>query len=117
VKICSSAVLAMGLMLFGVGMSAQDKGKCPMVIGIDAKGHIFTNRFDGWYRVSFSTLERDLRGGCYNDSNPTAASSVTLQLVKGAPQPRIRAVYDLLARAGWPRQCVAVESAQGPGPH
>lgn len=116
-KICSSTVLAMGLTLFGTGMFAQDKGKCPMVIGIDAKGHIFTNRFDGWYRVSFSTLERDLRGGCYNDSNPTAVSSVTIQLVKGAPQPRIHAVYDLLARMGWPRQRVTLENAQGSGPH
>jgi len=62
-----------------------------------------TYRFNGWRVTSMHTLESDLKGGCYNDANPSKVTSVTIEGSKQAPASRLKLLYELLSRNGWPQ--------------
>jgi hypothetical protein len=79
---------------------------CPMVIRVRPDGTFFTFRFQGWRVTSSKTLESDLKGECYNDANPSKVTSVTVEPSPNAPGSRLKFLYDLLARDGWPRERV-----------
>lgn len=80
-----------------------------MKIGMGADGTVFTNRFHGWYKVSLKTLDSDLRGGCYNDANPSHVTSVRLFLAPNAPKPNVDSVLSVLKKEGWGRDKISVE--------
>ena len=80
-----------------------------MTIGLGADGTIFTNRFQGWYKVSLKTLGSDLRGGCYNDANPVKVTSVKIYVAPNAPKPKIDRVFSILEEDGWSRETVDVQ--------
>jgi hypothetical protein len=86
------------------------QGACPVTIGISRDGSVFSDRFHGWYKVSQKTLKSDLRGGCYNDANPSPVTSVRLELAPGAPRGRVDLIYSILGKSGWPRARVAAET-------
>jgi hypothetical protein len=85
------------------------QGVCPMTIGVGDDGKFFTDRFHGWYMASAKTLESDLHGGCYNDSNPHQVTSVKLALAANAPKPKVDLVFSILAKEGWTREKVKVQ--------
>jgi hypothetical protein len=82
---------------------------CPMTIGIGPGGALYTDRFHGWYKVSVRTIETDLRGGCYNDANPSPVTSVRVFLEPSAPKAKIDSVMSLLKKNGWSRDKIDVE--------
>lgn len=84
--------------------------QCPMTIGIGRDGAIFASRLRGWYKTSQKTLESDLRGGCYNDANPTPVTSVKVIIAAGTPKSNTDRVFSILDRNGWPKNKVHVES-------
>jgi hypothetical protein len=83
---------------------------CPMTIGIGADGALSSSRFHGWYKVTARTIESDLRGGCYNDANPSKVTSVKVLIAPGAPKQRVDSVFSILKTKGWGRDKVDVES-------
>ena len=83
---------------------------CPMKIGIAQDGAVFSNRMQGWYRTSQKTLEVVLRGGCYNDANPSEITSVNLEIAPNAPKQRVIQVFSILENAGWPKDKVRSET-------
>ncbi len=83
---------------------------CPMKIGIARDGGLFSTRMQGWYRTSQKTLTGVLRGGCYNDANPSEVTSVTLEIAPSAPEERVEQVFSILEKAGWPKGRVRVET-------
>jgi hypothetical protein len=85
---------------------ALTQNVCPITIGVGGDGKLFANRFHGWYETSPRTLESDLRGGCYNDANPHAVTSVTFAIAADAPKPRVHLVLSILEREGWSRDKV-----------
>jgi hypothetical protein len=56
------------------------------------------------------TLESDLKAGCYNDGNASKVTSVTIEASPQAPRGRLKILYDLLARSGWPRERIKIVS-------
>jgi hypothetical protein len=88
---------------------AISSSTCPMTIGIGSDGSIFTDRFHGWYRVSTTTLQSDLTGGCYKDANPIPVTSVRLFLSSSAPRSRIDSVMAVLNAKGWSRDKIDIE--------
>jgi hypothetical protein len=95
-------------MLLPVLALAVLQGVCPMTIGVGNDGKLFTDRFHGWYMVSAKTLESDLHGACYNDSNPHNVTSVKLALPANAPKPQVDLVFSILEKEGWTRKNVDV---------
>ena len=95
-----TVVLALGLLA----------NACPMKIGIARDGALFSYRMQGWYRTSQKTLAGVLRGGCYNDNNPSETTSVSLEIAPNAPKRRIDEVFSILEKAGWPKRKVKVDS-------
>lgn len=83
---------------------------CPIKIGIARDGTVFSDRMQGWYRTSQKTLAGVLRGGCYNDSNPSEITSVNLEIAPNAPKERVDQVFSILEKAGWPKGKVKVET-------
>jgi hypothetical protein len=94
------SILKLGLVLAG--------GPSPMRLGIARDGTLYSGRFYGRYRIRTRTLETDLRGGCYNDANSSAVTSVALNLAAGAPQAVIRKVEAVLTKEGWPAGKISV---------
>jgi hypothetical protein len=88
---------------------ATATGACPMTIGVGTDGSVFTDRFHGWYKVSLKTLDSDLRGGCYDDANPSRVTSVRLFLAPNAPKPNFDSVLSVLDKEGWSRNRISVE--------
>jgi hypothetical protein len=74
-----------------------------MTIRVGSDGTYVTYRFNAWRVTSTRTLESDLRAGCYNDANPSKVTSVTIEASPQAPPNRLRRLYGLLGRDGWPR--------------
>jgi hypothetical protein len=85
-------------------------GACPMTIGVARDGTTYSDRFYGWYKVSLRTIDNDLRGGCYNDANPSRVTSVVLLLAPNAPKAKLDQVYSVLQKEGWGRDRVSVKS-------
>jgi hypothetical protein len=83
-----------------------------MRIEVVKSGDFFTNRFSGRYKTSPKLLESDLKGGCYNDNNPVPVSSVTLSIAPGAPTERVKLLYEILERSGWPKARIKVCAVQ-----
>jgi len=83
---------------------------CPIKIGIARDGSVFSDRMQGWHRTSQKTLAGVLRGGCYNDSNPSEISYVKLEIAPNAPKERVDQVFSILEKAGWPKGRVKVET-------
>lgn len=81
---------------------------CPMKIEISHSGNYYTNRFNGRYKTSAKLLEHDLRGGCYNDANPSKITSVTVKIDPNAPPMAVQALYRLLEQNGWPKSKLKV---------
>jgi hypothetical protein len=81
---------------------------CPLKIGIAHDGAVFSDRMQGWYRTSATTLAGVLRGGCYNDANPSAITSVDLEIAPNAPEGRVDQILSILEKAGWPKDKVRV---------
>ena len=79
-----------------------------MRIQVVKSGDFFTHRFNGRYKTSPKLLERDLKGGCYNDANPAPVSSVTLSVEPGTPTQRVKLLYEILERNGWPKARIKV---------
>jgi hypothetical protein len=79
-----------------------------MRIEVTKSGEFFTNRFEGRYKTSPKLLERDLKGGCYNDASPAQVSSVTVRIESGAPEARVELLYRILDRNGWPKAKIKV---------
>jgi hypothetical protein len=102
-----SAMLALVLAL------AMTQSSCPMTIGIGGDGTFFSARFNGWYKISPKTLEGDLHGGCYNDANPLQLTSVKLLLAPKAPKPKVDLVISILAKEGWSREKINVQTWSG----
>jgi hypothetical protein len=89
---------------------ASPPSVCPMTVGVASDGVVFSDRFYGWYKISLKTLESDLRGGCYNDANPSRVTSVRLFLAPGAPKPKIDSVLSVLRANGWDRNKIDVKN-------
>jgi hypothetical protein len=85
-------------------------GACPMTIGVGTDGSVFTDRFHGWYKVSLKTLDSDLRGGCYNDDNPSRVTSVRLFLAPNATKPKVDLVLSVLRSDGWGREKIDIQT-------
>jgi hypothetical protein len=83
---------------------------CPMKIGIARDGAVFSIRMQGWYRTSQKTLAGVLRGGCYNDANPSEVTSVNLVIAPNAPKEQVDQIFSILEKAGWPKSKVKVET-------
>ena len=83
---------------------------CPMKIGIARDGAMFSTRMQDWYRTSQKTLTGVLRGGCYNDANPSEITSVNLEIAPNAPRERVDQVFSILEKAGWPKGRVRVQT-------
>lgn len=83
---------------------------CPLKVGIARDGALFSTRMQGWYKTSPKTLVGVLQGGCYNDANPSAITSVNLEIAPNAPKERIEQVFSILEKAGWPKARVKVKS-------
>jgi hypothetical protein len=99
-------------LLFGTccTLAAETSGDvCPVKIEVVKSGKFYTNRFNGHYKTSANFLERDLRGGCYNDANPSKVTSVTLRIAPGAPPQAVNWLYQLLERNGWPKSKLKVD--------
>jgi len=99
--------------VFAIAMAVPT---CPMTIGIDDAGTLFSNRFYGWYQVSEKTIANDLKGGCYDDANPTAVSSVKLMLTPHAPKAKIDRVIAILNQRGWRKDRIQIEIWDGKAP-
>jgi hypothetical protein len=97
-------------MLASILLVAMIQHPCPITIGIGRDGTLFSDRFYGWYRITPKTLESDLKGGCYNDANPSPITSVKVAIAADAPPPKIDLVFSILARDGWPKGKVNVQS-------
>lgn len=82
---------------------------CPITLGIGTDGGLYSNRFHGWYEVSAKTVASDLRGGCYNDANPLAVTSVKLFIAPDAPKAAVDRVFSVLEKEGWSREKLTVE--------
>lgn len=80
-----------------------------MKIGVGADGTVFTDRMHGWYKASLKSLDGGLRGGCYNDSNPSPVTSVSLFLAPDAPKQRVDSVMSVLKKDGWTRDKISIE--------
>ena len=104
--------MALGLSLVGQSQvearTAQPQDACPLVIRVRDDGNLVTWRFSGWRVTSTRTLASDLRGGCYNDSNPSKVTSVSVTIAKGAPAGRLNFLFELLTKNGWPREKVRI---------
>jgi len=83
---------------------------CPILIGVGKEGKLFSDRFRGWYSISSKTLQSDLRGGCYNDANPSPVTSVKIAIAAGAPKPKVDEVFSILEKQGWSREKITVKS-------
>jgi hypothetical protein len=107
------------MIAFLLALAMTPSFTCPMTIGVSGDGTIYSSRFYGWYKTSSKTLDSDLRGGCYNDANPTPVTSVRLLLVAEAPKSKVDLVFSILKKDGWSRDKVSVESWDGkaPTPH
>ena len=92
--------------LEAVGKHAEDR--CPMTVEVNSSGAFFTNRFHGRYMTSPKLLERDLKGGCYHDSNPAPVSSVRIKVEPGAPERRVALLCRILATNGWPKSRIQI---------
>jgi hypothetical protein len=79
-----------------------------MRIEVVKSGEFFTNRFYGHYKTSPKLLESDLKGGCYNDNDPTPVSSVAVRIESGAPEARVELLFHILDRNGWPKAKIKV---------
>jgi len=86
----------------------QRADACPMRIEAVKSGDFFTHLFNGRYKTSPNLLVRDLKGGCYNDANPAPVSSVTLSIEPGTPIERVKLLYEILERNGWPKSRIKV---------
>jgi hypothetical protein len=102
-------LLAVTLLVPAGAAFGQRPDACPMRIQISNTGIFYTNRFSGHYRTSSKLLESDLQAGCYNDSNPTKVTSVTVSIALGAPAKSIEALYGILDRNGWPKSKIKVQ--------
>ena len=71
-------------------------------------GDFITDRFNGRYKTSSKLLESDLKTGCYNDANPVPVSSVTVNITPGASTERVKLLYEILERNGWPKARIKV---------
>ena len=94
--------------------AALSASTCPLTVGVNATGAMYSDRFHGWYRTSASTLRSDLHNGCYNDANPSPVTSVKVLLDPNAPKSRVDSVFTILRSEGWERNRVVVESWKGP---
>ncbi len=81
---------------------------CPLVVRVGQSGTLMTYRFSGWRLTSMHTLESDLNGGCYNDANPSKVTSVTVEVSQGAPATKLKLLYDVLYRSGWPQNRITI---------
>jgi hypothetical protein len=86
---------------------------CPIRIAVSPDGTYFDITHNGSYKRSLSVLEKELRGGCYNDANPSPVTAVILEIAPGAPREGIESLYKLLERNGWPPNKVRWESWSG----
>lgn len=90
--------------------AAQVSGDvCPVKIEVYPSGEFYTNRFHGHYKTSAKFLESDLRGGCYNDANPSRVTSVIVKVDPNAPPQAVEGLYRILERNGWPKSKVKVD--------
>jgi hypothetical protein len=81
---------------------------CPFVVRVRPGGQLMTYRFNGWRVTSLQTLESDLKGGCYNDGSPSRVTSVTIEAPKQTPASKLKLLYEVLARNGWPHDRIAI---------
>ena len=81
---------------------------CHFAIGVAANGALYDLNAANMpaLRRSLPTLEKNLHGGCYNDSNASPVTSVTLYVAAGASGASVDAAYAVLARDGWPKERV-----------
>ena len=89
--------ITLGLALLSLTLNGQNAAPsrpdaCPVLITIDAHNYLYTNRFNGHYRVSEKTLMQDLRNGCEEAGR---VSSVTIAANKNVPY---GTVHDLIQR-------------------
>ncbi len=71
---------------------------------------MFSTRMQGWYRTSQKTLVGVLRGGCYNDANPSEITSVNLEIAPNATKERVDQIFSILEKAGWPKGRLKAET-------
>jgi hypothetical protein len=102
VKVMVGFAIAAVLLLGSSEAPALNNDVCPMTVRVRSDGTFMTYRFNGWRVTSTHTLESDLRVGCYNDANPSKVTSVTVEASGKVPSIRLRLLYDLFARNGWP---------------
>jgi hypothetical protein len=97
-------------MLAAILTVAMMQSICPMTIGVGLDGTFYSDRFHGWYKITPRTLQSDLRGGCYNDANPHAVTSVKIVVAKNAPESKVDQALSILAKEGWPRDKINIQS-------
>jgi hypothetical protein len=95
-------------MLIAVLALAMMHGVCPITIGVGSDGRLYSDRFHRWYNISSKTLQSDLRGGCYDDANPSPITSVRILVGPGAPDHKVDEVFAILEKQGWSRDKVSV---------
>jgi len=103
-------IVAIAFVHFLPKVPAKPTDVCPLVVEVSSTGAVFTNRFHGRNRTSLKLLASDLRGGCYNDANPSPVTSVTLQISPLAPKAIARAVSNTLEQNGWPPDKITVKA-------
>jgi hypothetical protein len=110
-------LLAFGFAVWTIAAVGQTSsatyGPCSVRIAVATDGGFYDILHNGVYKRSPRTLEQELRGGCYNDANPSRVTSVVLEIADGAPPARTESLYKLLERNGWTRSKVLVEPWSG----
>jgi hypothetical protein len=104
---------SLNMIVFLLALGGAPSSTCPMTIGVNSDGTIYSSRFYGWYKTSSRTLDSDLRYGCYNDANPTAVTPVMVLLAPAAPKTRVDLAFSILAKDGWRRDKVSVKLWDG----
>ena len=88
-----------------------------MKVGIARDGRASSMGMQGWYRTSQKTLAGVLRGGCYNDANPSEViSPVNLVIAPNAPKEQVDQIFSILERTGWPKSKVKSGNVEPNGP-
>jgi len=82
---------------------------CLVRIAVLSDGGYLDVTHNGSYKRTLSILAKQLRGGCYNDANPSPVTAVAVRIAPTAPQKRVNALYETLQKNGWPKDKVRKE--------
>jgi len=114
VKIATLLLFYLSISSSAVAQPARDV--CAMALGIRTDGTTYELNLMNMppVRRSLKVIAQEARGGCYNDANPSAITSVTLYVEKGTTELKLHPLLNLLSAAGWQREKIHVEQWHHP---